>query len=115
MAGWGKVRISGIGRGEGGEGLLTRAIMACFVEAALKTFSIRTSLRSSSMRSSAIATRTLASILRTFFRRSFLELLGFFSGDVSSSSLRRSCWRRLWVAMMEHFLHIQSLRTSRRV
>lgn len=95
--------------------LLTRAIMACFVDAGLTTFSMRMSLMSSSMRSSATAFRTLASIFRTLLSRSFLELLGFLSDPVSPSSLMISCCSRLTVAITEHLRQMQSPRTSRRV
>jgi len=94
---------------------LTRAIIACFVDAGLTIFSMRTSLMSSSIRSSATAFRTLASIFRTLLSRSFLELLGFLSDPVSSSSLMISCCSRLTVAMTEHLRQIQSARTSKRV
>jgi hypothetical protein len=93
---------------------LTRATMACFVEARENTFSILTPLMSSSIRpsSSAVLRRVanrLASRTRFFFDCD--------TEDLPASVLSRSasCSSRWRVARIEHLRQIQSVKISRRV
>lgn len=92
-----------------------RAIMDCFVDAGLVTFSSLMSFRSSSILPCVMAAFTLASMRFTSFSLRFFDEEGLASGFVASSSVCISRRRRWCVATTEHFLQIQSLRISRRV
>jgi hypothetical protein len=96
-------------------GRRTRAIMDCFVDAGLVTFSSLMSFRSSSILPCVMAAFTLASMRFTSFSLRFFDEEGLASGLVASSSVSASRWRRWYVVTMEHFRQIQSLRISRRV
>ena len=93
----------------------TLAIIACFVEPELVTFSIFTPFRSSSIRPSVNAVFTRVANFLASRARFRLDDEGSDPALVASVNLSASCSNRSYVATIEHLRHMQSVSTSRRV